>query len=147
MDVGGGECNPVEGGVHQNRSRRGCHVARNADVIRARIHRQDMAVAVEDAVVLLVFVMILQLCDGIRDRIDRMLQRVVRLDEMPLCIPQRDDGLTVVEAVAHHGVDDDRVGELWLLGHGEQAGEESGDEADEAFERVSEQHFERVFWD
>ena len=76
-----------------------------------------MTVAVKDAVVELVLVVVLQIGDRIGDGVDGMVQRVVGLDEIPLCIIQRYDGLAVVETIAHHGVDDDCVGEL-LLGFG-----------------------------
>lgn len=94
-----------------------------------------MAVAVEDAVVDLVFVMVLQQGDRIRDRIDRVLQRVIRQDNISLCIIQRNDSLAVVEAVAHHGVDGDRIGELGLLCHRKQAGERGGEQAGEMLKR------------
>lgn len=128
-----GKGDSMERGIHQNRHP--ClnhHIPGDPDVIRSHVHGQDMAVAVEDAVVQLVLVMILQIGDRVCHGIDGMLQRVIGRDEMALRVPQRDDGLAVVEAVAHHGVDDDRVGKLRLLGRRQCADEQGGGQAGEA---------------
>lgn len=116
--VGAGKDNPVQRCVHQNGHLTGTgrnhHISGDADVVRAHVHGQDVTVAVKDAVVQLVLVVVLQIGDRIGDGIGGMVQRVVGLDEIPLCIIQRYGGLAVVETIAHHGVEDDRVGKLLL---------------------------------
>ena len=46
---------------------------------------------------------------------------------------QRDDGLTIVETVAHYRVDDDRIGELRLLGRCRQTGKQNSKYTNETF--------------
>ena len=77
--------------------------------------------------------MVLQQSDRICNGIHRVLQRIIRQDEISLRILQRDDGLTIVETVAHYRVDDDRIGELLLLGRCRQTGQQNSKYTNETF--------------